>query len=178
MVVSIFQPNEDYRVGVCGPDQAGPHYDPQMAIAGSPGYGERCSFETPEGCEIGDLTGKLGTIDVAATPGDYSNDAFFFTDSYLNLTGFQEIIGRSIVVHIPDRGPDRLGCAPLVEAETITLTTKSSPLATISQYSPYQNTIITLGDLPCKSKSFPLNKESYLYGVLCVCVCGQHINYD
>ena len=84
----------------------------------------------------------------------YSTDAFFFTDFYLNLTGFQPVIDRSVVVHVPNRGAPRLGCAPLVEAENITLTgfrgKDGFPLANISQYSRYQDTVVSVGFLPSK----------------------------
>ena len=143
---------EDYRVGACA--SAGPHYDPTGANASSPGYGDRCTVDTPTGCEVGDLTGKLGIVNVSATPAPYSADAFFFTDFYLNLTGFQPVIDRSVVVHVPNTGAPRLGCAPLVEAENITLTgfrgTDGFPLANISQYSRYQDTIVSVGFLPSK----------------------------
>lgn len=144
---------ENYRIGACA--EAGPHYNPTGADVNSEDYQENCTPVTPTGCEVGDLTGKLGPVNVAATPGDYASNAFFFTDMYLNLTGTQPIIDRSIVVHVPDGGADRLGCAPLVEAENITLTAFRSkngvPLAVISQYSRYQDTRISLGYLPCKT---------------------------
>ena len=138
---------------MCGSDSAGPHYDPTDQPAGAGGYSERCTPQTPEGCEIGDLTGKLGTVNVAARPAPYKEDSFFFTDSRLNLTGFQGAVDRSVVVHIAERGPGRLSCAPLVQAENLTLTAYpigGQPLAIISQYSRYQNTIISLGSLPCE----------------------------
>ena len=146
------QPTETYRIGDCGPERAGPHYDPTDQDATSAGYSERCRSNTPVGCEVGDLTGKLGTVNVAALPAPYNMDAFFFTDSLLNLTGVQAVIGRSVVVHVPDRGPPRLACAPLVQAENLTLLSYplGGVLATISQYSRYQDTIISLGDLPCE----------------------------
>ena len=150
---------EDYRIGACA--AAGPHFDPTGANASSPGYNARCTPETPKACEIGDLTGKLDTINVAARPANYSTDAFFFTDTYLNLTGFRAIIDLSVVVHDPEKAAPRLSCAPLVEAENITLTAFRSkdgdPLATISQYSRYQDTLISLEYLPSEC--------------VCVCVC-------
>ena len=36
-----------------------------------------------------------------AQPAPYKNGAFFFTDSFLNLT---DVVGRSIVVHVPNGG--------------------------------------------------------------------------
>jgi Cu/Zn superoxide dismutase len=143
-------PMEDYRVGMCA--SAGPHYDPTGANASSPGYNTSCTVQTPMMCEVGDLTGKLGTVNVPAQPAPYSTNAFFFTDFYLNLTGFQPVIGRSVVVHVPNRGAPRLGCAPLVEAENITLMgfrgNGGLPLANISQYSRYQDTRVSIGFLP------------------------------
>ena len=140
---------------MCGPEAAGPHYDPTNQVAGSPGYSTRCTPPTPTGCEVGDLTGKLGTVDVAARPAPYNSEAFFFTDSFLNLTGFQAVVDRSVVVHVANRGAPRLSCAPLVQAENITLTAYpvgGQSLAIISQYSRFQDTRISLGALPCESE--------------------------
>lgn len=120
--------------------------------ASSEGYAERCTPDTPTMCEIGDLTGKLDIVNVSNSPSPYSEQAFFFTDTYLNLTGTYQVINRAIVVHVPDRGAPRTSCAPLVEAENITLEAfrrRGQPsLATFSQYSRFQRTQVFLGTLP------------------------------
>lgn len=40
----------------------------------------------------------------AATPANYATDSFFFTDTFLNLTGVFAVEGRSVVIHEANRG--------------------------------------------------------------------------
>ena len=57
------QPSEDYRVGTC---DVGPHYDPTVnGPTNRTNYSIECTRQTPEMCEIGDLTGKHTTINIA-----------------------------------------------------------------------------------------------------------------
>ena len=48
----------------------------------------------------------------AATPADYATDSFFFTDTFLNLTGVFAVEGRSVVIHEANRGEyvSRVSC--------------------------------------------------------------------
>lgn len=64
----LFQPGEEYRVGMC--DTTGNlqgHYDPFMnGPSSGPNY--FCDPDTNiTGCEVGDLTGKHARIDVGGT---------------------------------------------------------------------------------------------------------------
>ena len=57
------QPGEEYRVGTC---DVGPHYDPTgNGPTNRTNYSIECTRQTPEMCEIGDLTGKHTTINIA-----------------------------------------------------------------------------------------------------------------
>lgn len=39
-----------------------------------------------------------------ATPSPYNTNSFFFTDNFLNLTGENPVINRSVAIHEADRG--------------------------------------------------------------------------
>ena len=63
-------PGEDYRVGMCG--DVGPHYDPTgRGPTSAPNYSTLCTPDTPDMCEIGDLTRKHGPLSVT---GEFGND--------------------------------------------------------------------------------------------------------
>lgn len=74
---------------------------------------------TPLRCELGDLTGKLGPIDVPtyrATPsGEPDVGKYYFVDTDTQLCGPTSVVGRSIVIHREDFGAPRLTCANILE---------------------------------------------------------------
>lgn len=67
------QPSDDtYRVGMCS--SVGPHYDPTgNGPTNRDGYNVSCTPDTPDGCEIGDLTGKHDTINISGEPWQWSS---------------------------------------------------------------------------------------------------------
>ena len=69
---------------------------------------------------VGDLSSRHGNLIVADKPDNYSDNAFFFHDSHLNLT---DVMGRSVMVHRPDGSP--LACAPLVKVEYLVVSVSS-----------------------------------------------------
>ena len=84
---------------------AGGHYNP----LGAP---NTCSTglsdaEKLEQCELGDLTGKLGTVDVPTVNLAYG-------DANLPLSGPYGIAGRSVVLHAAAGAGTRLSCGSLV----------------------------------------------------------------
>eukprot|EP01063_Lacrimia_lanifica_P008742 TRINITY_DN1578_c0_g1_i7.p1 TRINITY_DN1578_c0_g1~~TRINITY_DN1578_c0_g1_i7.p1 ORF type:complete len:672 (+),score=181.84 TRINITY_DN1578_c0_g1_i7:45-2060(+) len=86
---------------------AGGHYNPTGAAGGAGVAGTYlCSPTALGGCEVGDLSGKHGSLDV---PGQY-----LFTDGSLPLSGPNSVDGRSIVIHGTDGG--RLTCADVKAA--------------------------------------------------------------
>lgn len=87
-------------------------------------------------------------INVAGRPLPYQQDAFFFTDIFLNLTGVNAIEGRSIAIHAPNRTAPIIGCAPLIRNEIRFATQFPSPYFQASQPSPYDLTRVALGNLP------------------------------
>ncbi|XP_072025881.1 uncharacterized protein [Amphiura filiformis] len=73
-----------------------------------------CTPDNPGRCELGDLTGKLGTFTIPATVGDKTGKNFW-TDARLPLSGANSVASKSIVIHYPNRGAPRLACADLLE---------------------------------------------------------------
>ena len=69
---------------------------------------------------VGDLSSRHGNLIVADKPDNYSDNAFFFHDSYLNLT---DVMGHSVMVHRTDGSP--LACAPLVKVEDLVVSVSS-----------------------------------------------------
>ena len=69
-------------------------------------YSQECSAETPLRCEVGDLTGRHGQIDVGG-------HAYVFSDVNLPLSGdwYNSALGKSIIIHGPDGTGEILACA-------------------------------------------------------------------
>jgi Cu/Zn superoxide dismutase len=88
----------------------GGHLDPQNR------NGTTCTSATLDQCEVGDLSGKFGKIEV------HDNGArpalpFIFEDPTLSMSGENSIIGRSIVIHAPNG--TRVGCGNIMEMAAI-----------------------------------------------------------
>ena len=69
-------------------------------------YSEECSPETPLRCEVGDLSGRHGQIDVGGK-------AFVFSDVNLALSGdwYNSALGKSIIVYDPNGSGAIMACA-------------------------------------------------------------------
>ncbi|XP_034232585.1 uncharacterized protein LOC117640300 [Thrips palmi] len=67
-------------------------------------YSQECSPETPLRCYTGDISGRLGPIDLGVS-------RKVFTDSSFPLEGKVSAMGRSIVVLNKDFGSERFACA-------------------------------------------------------------------
>ena len=87
-------------------------------------------------------------------PSDYATSAFLFTDTTLQLSGINDIFGRSLAIHELNGGPMIIACAPIVRVETITASEFSQFYLTIEQSSPHENSSLVL------SNQFPSNNPS------------------
>lgn len=69
-------------------------------------YSEECSPETPLRCEVGDLTGRHGKLNVGGK-------AYVFSDVNLPLSGdwYHTALGKSIIIHGQDGTNDIMACA-------------------------------------------------------------------
>ncbi|XP_060076592.1 uncharacterized protein LOC132556215 isoform X2 [Ylistrum balloti] len=88
----------------------GGHYNPySVDLTGN--YNTQCNPNSQLRCELGDLSGKHGKLNVRTSSGGKSR--MFFTDVDLPLSGPNSVLGRSIVIHDVNSGPARLACANL-----------------------------------------------------------------
>ena len=64
--------------------------------------------------QVGDLSGRHGRIAVGG-------NAYVFNDEHLPLSGdwFMSALGKSVVIHNPDGGTDRMACANIEEEKDI-----------------------------------------------------------
>ena len=127
----------EYREGICG-DIDG-HYNPYSVDTGSDSYSMYCNQDNITSCEVGDLSGKHGRLNVSGTTGPYNEYSFLYHDNFLNLTDTNAIVNRSIAIHSLD-GPVQ-GCAPLVEVERIMVSSDDGFFRS-SQMSRYSRTNI------------------------------------
>lgn len=138
MVIISFplQPTERYREGNC--EGIGPHYNPFNVNISQPSYATNCNSTNPENCEVGDLSNKHETLTIPQVPNPYAMNAFFYTDTFLNLSS---VVNRSIAIHAKDRGAMIMACAPLVSVETLSVRDISGDF-TARQMNQFGNTSI------------------------------------
>lgn len=67
-------------------------------------YKQECGPENPLRCHVGDLSARLGTVDIGL-------QRKVFTDSNFPLEGDVSAVGRSIVIMSPNKQPKRYACA-------------------------------------------------------------------
>ena len=102
----------------CSAQEVGERYDP-TGVGNPPNYDEACANDT-DNCQVGDLSGKLGTL----TDQDWQS----FTDSRLSLFGPQSIVGRSIVIQRQGPPETRWVCAN-IEYNGVKLQTTRFPFS-------------------------------------------------
>lgn len=67
-------------------------------------YNSECGPDNPLRCYVGDVSARVGTIDLGL-------ERVVFTDSNFPLEGIVSAMGRSIVILGPERGNERYACA-------------------------------------------------------------------
>lgn len=144
----------DYTQGEC--DDLGPVFDPNNVGTESP----NCNPSNISSCAVGDLSSKLGTIQVSGNP--VSNGTNAWTDG--NLFNYT-IRGLNVGLHVRDGGVRLLACAPIVEliehrasAELSDRQGGSISLIsqfTLSQQSPFDSTVLS-GDV---GASYTINDD-------------------
>ncbi|KAG1649777.1 Cell surface superoxide dismutase [Cu-Zn] 6 [Nymphon striatum] len=80
-----------------------------------------CRADNPFRCSLGDLTKKIGRVDIAAQKGSIRNK-FFKTDLNLALSGINNVIGRSFIIYddnAPSHRGDKLACTTIFQEHPI-----------------------------------------------------------
>jgi Cu/Zn superoxide dismutase len=119
--VHINQPSTYYRAGNC--TGVSGHFNPFDVNITTNEYMMNCGPDNLQACEVGDLSGKHGRMTISDKPAPYNQYSFLFHDDFLNLTGVNAVINRSIAIHAITTGTPVMACAPLVQVETLTLST-------------------------------------------------------
>ncbi|XP_026682186.1 uncharacterized protein LOC103513087, partial [Diaphorina citri] len=89
-----------------------PYYTQLAAPLNDELYKKECGADHPLRCYVGDMSNRLGTIDI----GDKKK---VFSDPNLPLEGAVSAMGRSIVIFTPNGGHDKLACANLLPDKDI-----------------------------------------------------------
>ncbi|XP_077992860.1 uncharacterized protein LOC144446888 [Glandiceps talaboti] len=105
---------DDYLSTESRCSSAAGHYNPYGANLDNPGYSTECNTENPHRCELGDLSNKLGQIDIISDLSS-AGGKYFYTDSLLPLSGITSVLGRSIVIHDAESAAARYACADIYE---------------------------------------------------------------
>lgn len=107
---------QGFSTPTCG--QAGIRFNPYN-VSRNDVYGCHCSAHAPSRCELGDSSGKMGTINIPPfriTEDQHQDIArYFFTDPLLPLSGPTSIVGRSIVIQDKDFSDGRMVCSNIVQ---------------------------------------------------------------
>lgn len=121
--------------------EVGPHYNPVGIDVSDPNYATYCNPSNISSCEVGDLSNKLGTINIAGDPNRPSRHAW--TDANLHM---YDIVDRSIAIHAAERGSPIIACAPLIQFSSLQAVAHRPPdvsVFSLSQRSPFDPTMVT-----------------------------------
>ncbi|XP_064467651.1 uncharacterized protein LOC135378267 [Ornithodoros turicata] len=86
---------------------AGYRWNPYIVVSNTDGYKKTCAPDQPLRCEMGDLTGKHGSLRVGFGKA-------VFADSNLPLVGNSSVLGRSVIISGAHGNPARVACANLL----------------------------------------------------------------
>ncbi|VVC90046.1 unnamed protein product [Leptidea sinapis] len=75
-------------------------------------YDQECGADNPLRCDVGDLTARLGTINLGG-------ERQIFVDSSFPLEGTVSAVGRSIVLFGPERSGEKFACANILPDKDI-----------------------------------------------------------
>ena len=111
------------------------HYNPYDVFLNGD-YSTECKPTNPLRCELGDLVGKHGQLNIRTI--NNGSQKYFFTDMQLPLSGPQSVVGKSIVIHDANSGGGRLSCANIyakpMRKASVTSWTSADTTAGVSGY--------------------------------------------
>ena len=135
---------------------AGPHYNPENIDMMADDYTTNCNPANINNCGVGDLSNKLGLLEIASDPSSVTQHAW--TDGNLHM---YDIVGRTVAIHMEERGQPIIACAPLVPLAPIRANAYRPPdnsLFTVGQWSPYDETKVT-STVDLADNSYQINRD-------------------
>lgn len=150
----FIQPGFGYVMGNCS--EVGSHYNPTGVDVNDPSYMTNCNPSYIGNCEVGDLSNKLGTINIASDPRNAEYAAW--TDANLHI---YDIVGRSVAVHAPERGSPIIACAPLVPfspLQGVAYRPPDASLFSVGQHSPFDPTMVT-STVNLSASTYQINRD-------------------
>jgi len=136
--------------------EAGPHYNPDGIDINAVDYMLNCNPANISNCVVGDLSNKLGLLEIAIDPSSVTQHAW--TDANLHM---YDVTYRTVAIHAEERGDPMIACAPLVPLAPLRATAYRPPdnsLFTLSQRSPYDPTMVT-SSVDLSANSYQINRD-------------------
>ncbi|GFT01177.1 putative RNA-directed DNA polymerase from transposon X-element [Nephila pilipes] len=108
---------------------AGFRWNPYIVKSDDDLYKSECNIDNPYRCEMGDLSGRLGPMEIGT-------GRRVFTDVNLPLVGNYSVMGRSIVIFQKEGQRNKLSCANILpDIHLVRLVTvKKNPGFTVSRF--------------------------------------------
>ncbi|XP_067951286.1 uncharacterized protein [Watersipora subatra] len=107
----------EYSIAGTDCSTAGLHYNPFDVDISTQTYKTDCDLETPRKCEVGDLAGKLGQINIGTKD---NPTRYVFNDNFLSLRGKFAVLAKSLVIHAKDSGAARIACQDIMPTGQLT----------------------------------------------------------
>ena len=129
---------------------AGGHYDPTFQEHDEQGNDRsyRClrlggnEVLMPEKCYAGDMSGKLGTLEISGNP-----DRMWDSPVDPTIT-IAQLLGRSVVIHGPDEVGTRIGCGNIVDGNAAVAAAEGACAGAMTQADYMDSLISTCGEFP------------------------------
>jgi len=136
--------------------EAGPHYNPDGIDINADDYMINCNPANINSCVVGDLSNKLGLLEIAIDPSSVTQHAW--TDGNLHM---YDVTYRTVAIHAEERGDPMIACAPLIPLAQLQATAYRPPtdsLFTLGQRSPYDPTMV-LSSVDLSANSYQINRD-------------------
>ncbi|GIY38582.1 putative RNA-directed DNA polymerase from transposon X-element [Caerostris darwini] len=120
---------------------AGFRWNPYIVKSDDDLYKSECNIENPYRCEMGDLSGRHGTMEIGM-------GRRVFTDVNLPLVGNYSVMGRSIVIFAKDGSSNKLACANILPDIHIVrhVTVKKNPGFTVVRFMTHMRDLLDAKD--------------------------------
>ncbi|XP_054706737.1 uncharacterized protein LOC129216544 [Uloborus diversus] len=120
---------------------AGYRWNPYIVKSDDDFYKDECNIENPYRCEMGDLAGRHGLLEIGT-------GRKVLTDVNLPLVGNYSVMGRSIVIFAKDGSPNKLACANILPDIHLIrhITVKKNPGFTVLRFMNHMRDLLDAKD--------------------------------